>query len=195
MDRLPSIKLIVGLGNPGPEYSNTRHNAGVWLLEELAKKEGATFQIEPKFFGQLTRVAVGPHSCWLLLPTTYMNLSGKAVSAVSHFYRIDPNEILVVHDELDLPVGTTRLKFGGGAGGHNGLTSIINSIQSKDFTRLRVGIGRPARVEAVVNYVLQRPSLDDKIMIDRSIEQALKIIPDLAKGDLQKAMKDLHTPS
>ena len=194
MDGLP-IKLIVGLGNPGPEYSATRHNAGAWLVEELAKKEGAAFQVESKFFGQLTRVAIGPHSCWLLLPTTYMNLSGKAVAAVSHFYRITPQEILVVHDELDLPVGTMRLKKGGGAGGHNGLTSIFNSIQSQDFARLRVGIGRPARAEATVNYVLQRPTLDERITIDRGIEQALKFMPDVAKGDIQKAMKDLHTPN
>jgi PTH1 family peptidyl-tRNA hydrolase len=194
LDGLP-IKLIVGLGNPGPEYSATRHNAGAWLVEELAKKEGAAFQVESKFFGQLTRVAIGPHSCWLLLPTTYMNLSGKAVAAVSHFYRITPQEILVVHDELDLPVGTMRLKKGGGAGGHNGLTSIFNSIQSQDFARLRVGIGRPARAEATVNYVLQRPTLDERITIDRGIEQALKFMPDVAKGDIQKAMKDLHTPN
>jgi len=188
-----SIKLIVGLGNPGLDYATTRHNAGAWLVEELAAKVGVTFQIESKFFGQICRVPLGPQACWLLLPTTYMNLSGKSVGALSHFYKINPEEILVVHDELDLGVGVMRLKSGGGAGGHNGLTSIFSSLQSQNFARLRVGIGRPARAEATVNYVLQRPTLDERILIDRGIEQALKVIPDAVNGELQKAMKVLHT--
>ena len=190
---VPPIKLIVGLGNPGPDYAATLHNAGAWLVETLAKQEGASFQIEAKFFGQVTKVAIGPHPCWLLLPSTYMNLSGKSVGALSHFYRLEPSEILVVHDELDLPVGTVRLKHGGGAGGHNGLTSLFSSLQSQDFIRLRIGIGRPATAQPTVNYVLARPTLDEKISIDNSIDSALKILPDLAKGELHKAMKALHT--
>lgn len=190
-----SIKLIVGLGNPGSDYTSTRHNAGVWLVEELARATGASFQTESKFFSQIARTSIGRQACWLALPTTYMNLSGKAVAAISRFYRILPEEILVVHDELDLATGVVRLKFGGGAGGHNGLTSIFESIQSQQFARLRIGIGRPANSNATVSYVLERPTVDQRIEIDRSIEQALAVIPDAVQGELNKAMKTLHTAS
>ncbi len=187
-----SIKLIVGLGNPGNEYVDTRHNAGFWFLDELVKNYPANFKADKKFFGETARVNIKGQDVWLLKPTTFMNLSGQALQALAQFYKIKLENILVVHDELDLEPYTARLKKGGGHGGHNGLRD-ISSRMGKDFWRLRLGIGHPGDRNKVTGYVLNKPSSDDKISIDRAIDNALRVIEDIIAGDMQKAMNNLHT--
>lgn len=187
------IRLIVGLGNPGPDYEKTRHNAGAWLIEQLTHAEKLKLHTEIKFKGRLAKLVLDDQECWLLIPNTFMNLSGQSVSAVAKFYKINPAEILVAHDELDFPPGVIRLKKGGGVGGHNGLKDIAAHLQTPDFYRLRIGIGHPGDRDAVLNYVLGIPSKNDVKLIHSTIERALPFIPDLVKGDMAKVMQYLHT--
>ncbi len=190
------MKLVVGLGNPGTKYERTRHNAGFWWVEALARGTRATLRSEGKFHGRVARLA-DPTETWLLLPETYMNESGRAVAALAGFYKIEPPEILIVHDELDLPPGTVRLKFGGGTSGHNGLNDIAERLGSNGFWRLRIGIGHPrdtaASEQEVVAYVLHPPRPEEQPLIDAAIARGLDAWPLLAAGDEQAAMLRLHT--
>ena len=189
-----STKLIVGLGNPGNEYRGTRHNAGADFVEELAGQHGCTLQAESKFFGLSGRISLAGHDLRLLIPTTFMNRSGKAVAAMASFYKIKPEEILVAHDELDIPAGTARFKRGGGHGGHNGLRDIVPALgNNKNFFRLRVGIGHPGHASKVTGYVLGAPSRVDRDRIDASISEAIAALPLLLDGDDTKAMTQLHS--
>lgn len=188
------IKLIVGLGNPGTEYAQTRHNAGADFVAELAHQYGATLTPESKFFGLTARIIIDQHDVRLLIPTTFMNLSGKAVAAIAQFYKIEPEAILVAHDELDIEPGNARLKIGGGHGGHNGLRDIINSLgNNKNFARLRIGIGHPGNAKLVSNYVLKKAPATEYQQIEDGIYQATKIIPLIVTGRWNDAMKILHT--
>ncbi|MGY0217983.1 aminoacyl-tRNA hydrolase [Endozoicomonadaceae bacterium StTr2] len=189
-----AIKLIVGLGNPGPEYEATRHNAGVWFIEQLARDLGVTLQHDKKMHGAVARATVQGSDVRLLVPSTYMNLSGQAVTALSNFYKIPTESILVAHDELDIPPGEARLKIGGGHGGHNGLRDIISKQgNNKNFMRLRLGIGHPGEARLVTNYVLGRPSRDDIGKIDGAVDEAVRVMPKLMAGDWDKAVQQLHT--
>lgn len=191
---MTAIRLIVGLGNPGPEYQKTRHNAGFWLVDELAWDYKQSFHAEGKFFGEVARASLaGGGDLWLLKPATFMNLSGQAVVALARFYKILPNEILVVHDELDLPPGSARFKQGGGHGGHNGLKDIIAKLGTPDFWRLRLGIGHPGDRNEVVNYVLKKPRSEEQSEIDQAMVSALAVLPQALAGDMAAAMKQLHT--
>ncbi len=187
------IQLIVGLGNPGPQYANTRHNVGFWLAARFAEQNRANLQPESKFKGHIGIVQTGNFSCRVLLPMTYMNRSGESVLAIAQFYKILPSEILVVHDELDLPVGSARLKFDGGHGGHNGLRDIDAKLNTKGFYRLRLGIGHPGHRDDVSDYVLNRPSKSDEQSILTAIDHALSVLPDVLNGNIDKAMNVLHT--
>jgi PTH1 family peptidyl-tRNA hydrolase len=191
---MSEIRLIVGLGNPGPEYVKTRHNAGFWLLDEFAWQQKANFHAEGKFFGEVARVTQpGGSDLWLLKPSTFMNLSGQAVVALARFYKILPDQILVVHDELDLPPGCARFKQGGGHGGHNGLKDIIARCGGPAFWRLRLGIGHPGDRAEVVNFVLKKPRAEEQSAIDEAIVSALDVLPRALAGDMAGAMKELHT--
>ena len=192
----PPIRLIVGLGNPGVDYEGTRHNAGANFLLKLAYTYKATLSENSKFFGLCSSFDTDRHSVRLLLPTTFMNRSGQAVAAVANFYKIQPEEILIVHDELDLPPGTARFKLGGGHGGHNGLRDIIRSLaNNNNFARLRIGIGHPGHAKQVVNYVLKKAPADEQQLIDDSIDQACQVISVACEGEWEKAMRQLHTAS
>ena len=185
-------RLIVGLGNPGPEYEATRHNVGFWFVDQLADKLKATLAPQAKFFGRAARAG----DTWLLQPMTFMNRSGQSVAALANFYKIDPSEILVIHDELDLPPGGIRLKQGGGNGGHNGLKDIQAKLGTPDFWRLRLGIGHPRTLELnqeVADFVLHRPTREQQHAIDDAIARALDCLPDAAAGRLEAAMMKLHT--
>lgn len=186
------IKLIVGLQNPGSAYEHTRHNAGAWFVEALAEFYGTSFKLEKKLQGQLAQLDSNLLSCKLLLPTVFMNHSGLPVKATSQFYRIEAHEILVVHDELDLPAGRIKLKTGGGHGGHNGLRDIINHFGTTDFHRLRVGIGHPGHKDLVVNYVLGKPSQVDKQLILESIDRGISVMPKAISGAFEVAMSQLN---
>lgn len=188
-----SIQLIVGLGNPGPEYSATRHNAGFWCIDRLADQTGSSFRSENKFHGELARMSLRGTDCWLLKPTTFMNESGRSVQALLSFYKIDIAQTLVIHDEIDLPPGTTRLKSGGGHGGHNGLRDIIQKTGSNVFHRVRIGVGHPGSKEKVISSVLGRASAEEQELIDASIDDVLDLMPDIIAGNFQKAMTTLHT--
>ena len=187
------VSLIVGLGNPGSEYERTRHNAGFWFLDELARQHNLSFKLDKKFHGEIARYKHNGEDVWLLKPMTFMNLSGQAVQALAHFYKINLDEILVVHDELDLSVDTARLKKGGGHGGHNGLRDIASKMGGNNYLRLRIGIGHPGDKNKVTNHVLKKASTDDQISIERNIERALNVLPLVIEGDIQKAMNELHT--
>jgi len=187
------IDLIVGLGNPGSKYEQTRHNAGFWFVEEIARLKGAHFRPETKFSAEVCKVVLEGRDIWLLKPDTFMNLSGQAVGKLANFYKIPKDNILVAHDELDLDPGTVRLKTGGGHGGHNGLRDIINHLGGKDFQRLRIGVGHPGHRDDVVDYVLHRASKDEQIDIDNAIDDALRVLPLLAEGSWEKAMHRLHS--
>jgi len=187
------IRLIAGLGNPGPEYEQTRHNAGFWWVDEAARQLGTSLQMERGHFGLVGRASVGGHSVWLVEPQTYMNRSGQAVASLARFFKITPEEILVVHDELDLPPGDVRLKKGGGHAGHNGLRDIHAQLGSPDYWRLRIGIGHPGHRNEVANWVLKKPSPDDRIAIAQAMDRALKGLPDLIAGDMHKATAQIHT--
>lgn len=188
-----SINMIVGLGNPGPSYEDTRHNAGAWFINQLAAEHNTSLRDETKFDALVSKVNIDSHTCYLQIPTTFMNLSGKAVCALAKFYKIAPEQILVVHDELDLPVGVARYKFSGGHGGHNGLRDIIKALGSNDFYRLRLGVGRPKAGIDVADYVLKRPSKNEQGLIDDAIFDALRVLPEVVAGNVEKAMKELHT--
>lgn len=188
------IKLIVGLGNPGAEYEHTRHNAGADFVVELARQYGATLTPDAKFFGLTARIMIGSQDIRLLIPTTFMNLSGKAVGAIANFYKIEPENILVAHDELDLDPGVARLKHGGGHGGHNGLRDTIKALgNNKDFARLRLGIGHPGNAKQVASFVLKKAPQTEQQEIEDAIYEATKIIPQAVKGEWNAAMKALHT--
>ncbi|MEP1742858.1 MAG: aminoacyl-tRNA hydrolase [Kangiellaceae bacterium] len=187
------IKLIVGLGNPGPEYQNTRHNAGEWYVRALANDYSIPLQLETKFFGHVGRGMIGNSDCRLLIPNTFMNLSGKSVGALATFYKILPDEILVAHDELDIDPGTVKLKQSGGHGGHNGLRDIIKSLANcRDFYRLRIGIGHPGNKNQVTNYVLGKAPANEQRAIDESIDEALRHTPDMISGEHDKVMQSMH---
>jgi len=191
---LTAIKLIVGLGNPGSEYRGTRHNAGADFTEELARLNGGVLRAESRFFGLAGQVTLAGHELRLLVPTTFMNRSGKAVAAMATFFKIAPDQILVAHDELDIAPGTARFKRGGGHGGHNGLRDIIPALgNNSDFYRLRIGIGHPGHASRVSGYVLSRPSAEDRQRIDASIQEAISALPLLLDGDATKAMTRLHS--
>lgn len=187
------IRLIVGLGNPGREYETTRHNVGFWWVDELASADKLNFKAETKFHGLAARGQVHGHEVTLLKPQTFMNLSGRAVGAMAQFYKITPSEILVVHDELDLQPGIARLKMGGSHGGHNGLKDIIAQLGTKDFWRLRLGIGHPGDRAEVVNYVLNAPRTDERELILDAMQQSLHVVPLIIEGKIEAAMLKLHT--
>ncbi|KXO11897.1 Peptidyl-tRNA hydrolase [Moritella sp. JT01] len=188
------IRLIVGLANPGQEYSRTRHNAGAWFINELAKWHNTQLREEAKYFGYTARIAIAGQDVRLLIPTTFMNLSGKSVSALAKFYRIDVTQILVVHDELDLPPGVAKFKQGGSHGGHNGLKDIISKMaNSKEFYRLRIGIGHPGHKDKVTGYVLGKAQAKEQEQMDAAIDEAVRCIDILAKDGMTKAMSRLHT--
>ncbi|MDM8547567.1 aminoacyl-tRNA hydrolase [Candidatus Venteria ishoeyi] len=185
-----SILAIAGLGNPGSRYQDTRHNAGFWFLDALLKAEGGgAFRPEKKVHGQLTKTTSG---IWLLKPDTYMNHSGRSVAALLRFYRIPPERLLVVHDDLDLDSGIAKLKRSGGHGGHNGLRDIIAQLGSKDFKRLRLGVGHPGQRQQVVDHVLKRPSLSESRDIEHAIERSLQVMDKVLKGEFDAAMNQLH---
>ena len=188
------VELIVGLGNPGPNYERTRHNAGADLVLELAKSLHVELKHESKFFGDTARVTLDGHDVRLLIPSTFMNLSGKSVNGLAKFYQIAPENILVVHDELDLSPGVSRFKKGGGHGGHNGLRDTIKCLgNNKDFARLRIGIGHPGNAKQVADYVLKKASPDDQQLIINSIDDALRALPLAVAGEWEKAMLKLHS--
>lgn len=190
---MSNVQLIVGLGNPGRKYEQTRHNVGFVLLDELARSKGATLKPENKFHGEVCKLVLEGRDVWLLKPDTFMNLSGKAVAALARFYKIAPESILVVHDELDIPPGQLRLKQGGGHGGHNGLRDIVAQLGSREFLRLRIGIGHPGESREVSNYVLNKAPADDQRHIDDAIDEALRTLPQILQGELQAAMNRLHS--
>jgi PTH1 family peptidyl-tRNA hydrolase len=191
---LSTIKLIVGLGNPGSEYQQTRHNAGAMLIEELARQQGLSLQAESKFFGFTGRLTLAGQDVRLLIPTTFMNRSGQAVAALCNFYKVAVNEILVAHDELDIDAGTARFKQGGGHGGHNGLRDIIAQCgNNRDFHRLRIGIGHPGSADRVTGYVLSKAPAAEQQNILAAIDEAIRALPDAINGDWAKAMNYLHT--
>jgi PTH1 family peptidyl-tRNA hydrolase len=187
------IRLFVGLGNPGPEYEATRHNAGFWWIDEVARATGSRLSAEAKFFGLAGRMKSGAHEAWLLKPTTFMNASGRSVAALARFYKIAPEEILVIHDELDLLPGSAKIKKGGGNGGHNGLKDISAQLGTPDYWRLRLGIGHPGEKSAVVNFVLHEPSRDEANLIQDNIDESARLLPMLLEGGMEAAMLKLHT--
>ena len=183
------IRLVVGLGNPGKEYERTRHNAGFWLVERFASANGVMLRKDGKF-----QALVGRHeSAFLLMPQSFMNGSGRAVQMLAGFFKIKPEEMLVVHDELDFAPGVARVKQGGGIAGHNGLKDISQRLGSHDYWRLRIGIGHPGDKDAVADYVLQKPSAEDKTAIDQAIDRSLQVLPEMLKGDMQAATQKLHS--
>ena len=191
---MTGLRLIVGLGNPGPEHARTRHNAGFWFVDALAEQAGARFGLESKLFGETARVEIAGQSVWLLKPATFMNLSGKSVAAALRYWKIEPEEALLAHDELDLPPGVARLKFDGGHGGQNGLRDTMRLLGHGKFHRLRIGIGHPGHKDKVTPWVLGRPGKDDEASILRAIDDALDALPIAVAGNFMDAMTRLHTP-
>lgn len=190
------IRLIAGLGNVGPQYDETRHNAGFWFVDRLASRGSVSFSQQAKFFGETARLSAAGESVWLLKPSTFMNRSGQAVAALASFYRIPPESILIVHDELDLMPGTVKAKLGGSHAGHNGLKDIQARLGSAGFWRLRLGIGHPRTLlleQAVIDFVLHRPSREQRAAIDEAIDRSLEIIDDMVAGRTEQAMHRLHT--
>ena len=191
---MAGLRLIVGLGNPGPEHTRTRHNAGFWFVDALAERERARFGLETKLFGETAKVDIGGQPVWLLKPATFINLSGKSIAAALRYWKIEPQEMLVAHDELDLPPGVARLKFDGGHGGQNGLRDAMRLLGHGKFHRLRVGIGHPGHKDKVTPWVLGRPGKDDEASILRAIDDALDALPIAVTGNFMDAMTRLHTP-
>ncbi|QPB42142.1 aminoacyl-tRNA hydrolase [Rodentibacter haemolyticus] len=190
---MSKIKLIVGLGNPGDKYAETRHNAGEWLIERLARRFNVSLTPENKFFGKTARTLINGNEVRLLVPTTFMNLSGKSVAALAGFYRIKPEEILVIHDELDLPPGTAKLKQGGGHGGHNGLKDIVAQLgNNNNFYRLRLGIGHPGHRDLVAGYVLNKPSPTDREALEKALDEAANCVELIFKDGMVKATNRLN---
>ena len=189
-------KLIVGLGNPGTEYENTRHNAGWWLLDQLARQYNVHLSPESKFFGLSARARVGLQDIWLLQPMTFMNRSGQSIAALANFYKILPENVLVLHDELDIPVGAAKLKLGGSSGGHNGLKDTQAKLGTDKFWRLRIGIDHPRNssiaLQPVVDYVLKPPKQAERVAIDEAMDKAQAILPDWLAGNVEKAVRVLH---
>lgn len=192
MNDVKSIRLVCGLGNPGDKYAATRHNAGFWVVDETARRYGGTWSGNARFSALSAKVHVGGQDLLLLKPQSYMNRSGDSLAACLHYFRIEPDETLVVHDELDLDPGTLRLKFGGGHGGHNGLRD-IHRVIGPDYWRLRVGIGHPGHKSQVVNYVLNRPDADAEAQIRQAVERAADELPSIVRGDMAAAMNRLHS--
>ena len=189
-----SLKVIVGLGNPGPKHDSDRHNAGVIFLHHLCKSYGGSLRGESKFFGEFGSISVDSHEIKLLFPTTFMNHSGKSVSALCNFFKIEPQNLLVAYDEIDFDVGVTRFKEGGGHGGHNGIRDIISALGGQNgFYRLRIGVGHPGHKSMVANYVLSPPSRTEAKIIMSDIEEAIRVIPKAVAGEWEDAMKLLHT--
>jgi PTH1 family peptidyl-tRNA hydrolase len=185
------IRLVVGLGNPGKEYERTRHNAGFWLVERFATANGVALRKDGKFQALVGRL--DPAGAWLVLPQTFMNASGRPVQMLAGFFKIKPDEVLVVHDELDFPPGVARLKQGGGIAGHNGLKDISQRLGTHEYWRLRIGVGRPPAGRDGADYVLERPPAEEKSAIDATIDKALALLPQMLAGDMQTAMNKLHT--
>lgn len=190
---MAGLRLIVGLGNPGPEHARTRHNAGFRFVDALAQKAGATFRLDAKLFGETAKVDIAGQPVWLLKPATFMNLSGKSVTAALRFWKFEPDQALLAHDELDLPPGTARLKFDGGHGGQNGLRDTMKLLGHGGFHRLRIGIGHPGHKDKVTPWVLGRASADDDILIGRAIDDAIDVLPLAMDGNFMDAMTRLHT--
>ncbi|MDQ7735510.1 aminoacyl-tRNA hydrolase [Halomonas sp. SpR1] len=191
---MSQVTAIIGLGNPGAEYAATRHNAGFWLVEAIAQSANTELRPEKKFFGHYTKVRLGDHELHLLNPATFMNRSGAAVAALSQFFKLSPENLLVAHDELDLPPGQARYKTGGGHGGHNGLRDIISALgDQKQFHRLRIGIGHPGEARQVTNYVLGRPGKSEHEAIVRALNECVTTLPLALAGDWAKAMNQLHS--
>lgn len=188
----PDIRLIVGLGNPGARYADTRHNAGFWFVDTIARLAGATLRPEPRFLGQAARTTLEGRELWLLEPTTFMNRSGQSVAALARFYKIAPEQILVAHDEIDLPAGQIKLKYAGGHGGHNGLRDIHAHLGTPNYWRLRIGVGHPGSKDQVADYVLHAPSKVEREKIDVVIDEARRHIPTLLRGDAAAVMNHLH---
>lgn len=189
-----TIQLIVGLANPGPEYQNTRHNAGAWFIEELCRANNVSLKNDPKYFGYTAKITIGDHDIRLLVPTTFMNLSGKSVAALANFFKIKPEQILVAHDELDMLPGIAKFKKGGGHGGHNGLKDIIAKMaNNKEFYRLRIGIGHPGSREKVTGWVLGKAPSIDQEKIDAAVDEAVRCVEIWLKQDLKKAQNRLHS--
>lgn len=192
---MSGISLIAGLGNPGSQYTTTRHNVGFWFLERLQREYQVSFSLQKKFKAEVGTFVYEGRNVRVVAPTTFMNLSGQSVAPLASFYRVDPSEILVVHDELDLSPGIARLKIGGGHGGHNGLRDIVQKLGSKAFLRLRIGIGHPGSASAVSGYVLKRPSISDQKLIENSLDDTIRVFAQILSGDYAKAMNTLHTES
>lgn len=192
-----SIRLIVGLGNPGPEYEQTRHNAGFWFVDNLENtSQDGRWQKETRFSAFVAKTKINGHDVWLLKPQTFMNRSGQAVGALARFFKIAPEDILVVHDDLDINPGAAKLKRGGSSAGHSGLKDITSALGGQDYWRLRIGVGHPRNQNLkspVIDYVLQRPRHEDQNLINEAIGHGMQIIPLLCDGQFDKAMKDLHT--
>jgi PTH1 family peptidyl-tRNA hydrolase len=187
------IKLFVGLGNPGPEYEATRHNAGFWWIDALARELKTSLTMDKGYHGMVARTTIHGATVWLLQPQTFMNLSGKSVGALARFFKITPQEILVAHDELDIAPGQVKLKFGGSHAGHNGLRDIHAQMGGGDYWRLRLGVGHPGNKDEVVNWVLKKPSQDHRIAIEQCIDRSLKALPAFLAGDMEKATLLVHT--
>lgn len=189
-----SIQLIVGLGNPGNEYQATRHNAGAWFVERLAEHHRIPLSPDKKFYGHCGKGTIAGQECWLLIPTTFMNLSGQAVAALAQFYKLSSEQIVIAHDDLDLPAGTAKLKFGGGHGGQNGLRDTISKLgNNANFHRLRIGIGHPGHKSQVTGHVLGKASQTEQSAIDNVICEAIHVFPDIIDGNMAKAMNRLHS--
>ena len=187
------IKLFVGLGNPGPDYEATRHNAGFWWIDALSRELNVPLALDKNYFGQVGCTAIGGQTVWLLKPLTFMNLSGKSVAALARFFKIAPEEVLVAHDELDIVPGQVKLKLGGSHAGHNGLRDIHAQLVTADYWRLRIGVGHPGVKSEVINWVLKKPSQEDRMAMENCIDRCLKAVPELLQGEMEKAMMKIHT--
>ncbi len=190
---MAQLRLLVGLGNPGAEHLRTRHNAGFWFIDALAQAHGARFGMESKLHGETAKITIDGQPLWLLKPTTYMNKSGIAVQSALRYWKIEPEDMLVAHDDLDLPAGTARLKFDGGHGGQNGLRDVLAHLGHGKFHRLRIGIGHPGDKSRVLSWVLGRPGVDDEKAIIEAVGRSLDVLPLAVRGDFNEAMKRLHT--
>jgi len=185
--------MIVGLGNPGADYVDTRHNAGFWMIDLLAADRGASFRLDKRYNAEIGKLRVEGHDVHLQKPLAFMNRSGQAVAGLARYFKLEPPQILVMHDELDLPPGTNRIKLDGGHGGHNGLRDVIAHLGSREFFRVRIGIGHPGDSRAVTNYVLHKPSVADREAIETANRDTLAVMPLLLEGRVDKAMQALHT--
>ncbi len=187
------IELVAGLGNPGPQYEQTRHNAGFWFADALVRRAAGHWRPETKFHGEVAKIRLHGREIWVIKPGNFMNRSGQAVAALARFYKIAPENILVAHDELDLPAGAVRLKRGGGPGGHNGLKDIIAQLGSREFLRLRLGIGHPGHASLVTSFVLGKAPVSERELLEAAIDDALGAMPDILEDELQRAMNRLHS--